>query len=154
MSVASSRMEGLEIFTARNFTIRHAGTAMRGQPYGDSLCGDSRPQLSVERSSTVLSACKSGTLRSWQPRQQRTSLAEPRTLPPPQISRHGRLLGENLPRPLAGFGDASLRLQEQRIIVISFGDRRNPRRLAKHRIRLLGLPGLRVGPGQQSLGAV
>src|SRR5579863_1543623 len=155
MSVASSRMKGRE-FVTTNLTIHlYVGPRRYQRCTG---CSISRAFFAREMGSfneqTAGVPLPRSRSRSRQPRQQSARLAKPGPFPTPQISRHSRLLGEDFLRPIARFGDASLRLQEQRVVVIGFRDGRNPRRLAKHRIRFLDLSGLRVGPGQQPLGTM
>src|SRR6202140_4926874 len=117
MSVASNRMGGLEIFTSCNFTIGHVRGKRRGGPvpmWGQApwaVQSSEARQRRARRNSPGGKAC-----------QQAAGLAEPRAFAAAKIDRHGRLLVENLTRPFASFGGAPLRLQEQRVVVIGFGD--------------------------------
>src|ERR1017187_2670170 len=123
MSVASSRMEGLEIFTTPDFTIVHVETAALGCPGRAQLDRISRRRKAGE---------------------QTAGLAEPWAFAAPIMARHGRFVFAILARGLPSLGGASLRLQKQRVVVVVFGVGGNPGCLAKHGVGCLGLRGLRM----------
>src|SRR5580658_1008033 len=89
-----------------------------------------------------------------QPRQQRISFAEPRTLPPPLVSRHARPFVENFLSPLASLVGTPLRLQKESVVVVSLGARGGFRSLLKQSFGFFRLSGLRVGMSEQPLRAL
>jgi hypothetical protein len=80
--------------------------------------------------------------------------AEPGTLAAAEIAGHAELFVENFLRPLAGFGCASLRLQEERVVVIRLGVGGCSRGLLKQSGGFFRLPGLSVSMSQQTHGAM
>src|ERR1700674_904229 len=62
------------------------------------------------------------------PRQQRIRFAEPHPLAPALVARHRAALIQNFLRPLPRFFHAALRLQEQRVVVVSLRTGGNLRR--------------------------
>jgi hypothetical protein len=87
-------------------------------------------------------------------KQQSMGFAEPRALAAAEISGHGESLVEDFLRPLAGFGVASLRLQEKRVVVVGLGDGGDLRGLLKKCGGFFRLSGVSVGVSQQAFGAV
>src|ERR1700721_850319 len=66
------------------------------------------------------SRCPKPALQHAETSQQEMGFAEPGALTAAEIAGHGASLVENFLRPLAGFGGASLRLQEERVVVVGF----------------------------------
>jgi hypothetical protein len=80
--------------------------------------------------------------------------AEPGSLAAAEIAGHGEPLVEDFLRPFAGFGDASLRLQEERVVVVGLGDGGDLRGLLKKCGGFFRLSGVGVGVSKQAFGAV
>src|SRR5579863_8875398 len=119
MSVASSRMEDLGMVTHYKFIIGIVAPASR-RLSGRASSPAARRQISTG-CPTLAAFARTGdfqTLSRPYSAQHRTSLAKPGTLPPPQISRHSRLLRQNHLRPLARLRRSSLRLQKQGVMIV------------------------------------
>src|SRR5690242_10860417 len=80
---------------------------------------------------------------SWlgsDPCQHGVGSAKPGSFAATQVSRHRGLFREYLLGPFPSFFCSALRLQEDRVMVIGFGDGRNTSSFAKHRFGLVNLP--------------
>jgi hypothetical protein len=81
-------------------------------------------------------------------------LPKPRSFPAAKISGHGGFLVKYLSRPLAGFGTAALRLQEEGVVVIGLRASGDVGGVAKKLIGLISPSGFRIGMGEEAFGAV
>ena len=80
--------------------------------------------------------------------------AEPGALAAAEIAWHGETLVENFLCPLSGFGGTSLRLQQERVVVVRLRDGGDLRGLLKKCGGFFRLSGVRVGVSEQAFRAV
>src|SRR5262249_24409711 len=82
--------------------------------------------------------------------QQGIGFAEPGSLTAAQITRHGRLLGENALRPFTRFSSPMLFGEKARVVVISLGKCGFLSNFLKEAFSLRGFPCVGIGMGQQT----
>jgi hypothetical protein len=106
------------------------GFSKRASAYwtgGAGLCPgldgrDARRHMGIAETIYEVTSSERGSLElHTKTKQQSMGFAEPGALAAAEIAGHGASLVEYFLRPLAGFGNASLRLQEERIVVVGLG---------------------------------
>src|SRR2546428_7837848 len=82
--------------------------------------------------------------------QQPIRFSKPGPFTPPQVSRHGRLFGQDSLRPLPRLDIALLRREEAGVVVVSLRQGRNLGNFLKQSFSFRRLVSVGVGPSQQS----